>query len=439
MFPPTDNESATPVPASQQAFPVADGEQTSKAERILFSRFQRSFFYRACFEHISTEPDEHLNPTTPHLRVPYRQAERPSQLLSLGSPIAPKRLKEFVNKDTVLYIRPCEDAGRDIDSLARDLFMAWYPYRPPLPTHAGGSLANNEGLHSSPHARTMPASESFAAGGNVIEDSGAPPSTKPSTESLRGLPTNAIAYAQLEPGFCAPMNYCAPNDSVHGLTLAELIHAHLALTQAIRGVLDQITIRSQPWQKDWTQGLIHLGAGFGEGFCIHQGPMMLGEERYTGEKRDTRADRKLTVVGQESWVRRGWHVDGELQMNVLDEGEGIEGLVELAIWTEVEGISIKLGESEERVNDEKWLTRVMPMQEAVEGVIRAIGEPGRFESKSVSRFFREEFLEPPQKTEEEIIRINKRRDDLIARIRLGSKYVRKEEQAVAMADGESRQ
>jgi hypothetical protein len=394
--------------------PLADAEQTYGLESTLFYRLQRAFDSKPYFKHLSMYNNEPATDELPYLHISLSCSERPPEAHSLLSRIPPKRLRRFVNKDTILYVRPTMDWMRSNDCLARDIFRGWYPYRPPLPTHTSADMSAASREQTNEHSAITEISGPSVTTSDTAYSSGPLPTNELRLHRPRSLPTSAEAYTCLQQAFCVPMSYFEPKDGEEGLALPGLIRAHVALVRAVRAVLDEIRMPAAGLHKGWCRGLVRLGGGFGDGFCIHDGPILIGEERYLGEIRDTRASRELKIVGREPWVRRGWGVDGEIKMELWDEVKGVEGVT---------------GASEEGTGKEKWLTRVMGMQEAVEGVVRASGEEGRFEAKPVGKFFRGQFLEPRRKSDEEVRKINKERDALMARFAATSRRAREEQAA----------
>lgn len=316
----------------QVPLPKADAEYISECEELMYEDFWLNSFRRPYFKFPSTAHFEASKDGLPLLHFRWT-GEDPDTAHSLSTRPDPHLLKNFMNKDTVLYVRP-----KGQGDIPRDLFMAWYPHRPPLPTQITAVPAIN------------------------IED----------------LPTDVDAYTAVRQGFCVTMDYIAPDDGPEGFPLSELIRYHNALVHLIKAEMDEIVVPEMDCY--WYQALMRLEGGFGDGFCIYEGPGVIGEKRYPREKRDTRASRELRVVGRESWIQRGW---------------GINCMFDTQSWDEVDGVR------DEAVN-EKWWTCTMPLQDAVDGVIRASGEEGRFDEKSVSEYFRDEFLHPEQLSEEEI-------------------------------------
>lgn len=420
----------------QIVLPLGDPESASHHEEGLFRRFEFSFYSKPSFGYFSIDGQAPLIDELPNLHVylPF-SSSRPAEPHSLQSRLPPQRLKRFVNKDVVLYIRRPSDRMRD-DCLMRDLFKAWYPLRPPAPTHTSTStatIAEDEttlALSGSSTLSAIPILPSTVAMPTPqpadSETSNLPKVSsagEPTQQTSKDLPTVFQAYTVLEHGFCVPMVAIPPKENGGNIDLVELVNAHVALVSGIRAVLDEINMEPPGmWQTGWSRGLVRLGGGLGNGFCIHDGPYLIGEERYPREKRDTRARRKLRVVGREAWVRRGWGgTEIEVPLDLWEEIEGAKGLKEA---TEEEG---------EAENDGRWLTRVMGMQEAVEGVIRASGEQGRFEPKPVSMYFQNEFVDPPRKSEDEVKEINERLADFKRRLDLQSQQASEEELAAKKA------
>ena len=262
-----------------------------------------------------------------------------------------------MDKDIILDIRPSQNLA--LSGLARDLFRAWYPHRPLLLTHTCAPLYS---LGDRPRRRP------------------------------KRLPTAAYAYAILQQGFCIPMKYTSVLDNDQGLSLSSLIEHHLTLTHLLETEIEDILVQDDPrLRKDWSKGLIGLGGGFADGFCIYENTSVIPDSRFPGEKRDLRDCRELRVVGRENWVQRGW---------------GDNNDVSVAGWTEVKELS----------DDERWLTGTMKLQQAVEGVIKASGEEGRFEEKAVSEYFQREFLEVPYHSDENIKELKRKQDELTAKI-----------------------
>ena len=330
-----------PTSATRIPLPKADAENISLCEEGLYDDFWLNSFRRPYFKFPSASQPEAFLDELPLLHFNW-PGGNPDSVYSLSTRVPPHLLERFTNTDTVLYVRPGA-----IGDIARDLFKAWYPHRPLLPTHIPAGPAHN----------------------------------------YDNLPTDADAYAHVQQAFCVAMDYVAADDGPEGFTLAELIRCHIALVHLIEAEMDDIAMPQR--NDDKHRSLIGLGGGFGDGFCIHEGPGVIGDYRYPYEKRDTRASRELRVVGRESWIRWGWDID-----NIVDSQS----------WVEVEGVR-------DEAANEKWWTCTMPLQDAVDGVIRASGEEGRFDEKPVSEYFRDEFLEPEQLSEKEIEDLLKLNED----------------------------
>lgn len=371
--------------------PFAPPEQHSGADRAHLTKFKYLFRYKDFFEYPSVDNDGIATDELPNFVLNRRPASerKPVQICSLSSPLPPKNLKRFVNKDTILYVDCSHDKwSSGGGSLANDLFRAWYPLRPPAPTHTSVKLqdagkATTLAHSQSEQASATPLSAESGSLSAVVETSSA---TGQPTKPLQTIPTTHQAYVHLEHGFCAPMALSPKRDPDFEVHLADLIPAHIALVDGLHAVLDQIKIE-EIWLEGWSRGLARLSGGFRSGFCIHDGRLSVVDSgwRWPGDIPDTRARRSLRVVGREAWVRRGWgstHAD-------------------LDLWQEVAGVD-STASSEVDSEEGRWLTRTMGLQEAVEGVVRASGEEHRFEEKPVSDYFDTMFLNPPIRTEEDI-------------------------------------
>lgn len=344
----------------ETALDIDTVERVSHIEQRLYIRFEHLFAGLPFFRTTTTDDNELPTHELPNLILypPSCSEDKPMTICSLRNELPTeelnisKRLKRFVNKDVILYVRFPADWHRD-HCLARDLFRAWYPYRPPLPTHvsvAAEDVADQASLRGISAAKTSP-NDSLPQEGHTSTNVSSSGHANATTKLPKHLPTRALAYFHLDHAFCSPMRLHPEMIRDGEVDLAALIPAHIALVDSLVAVLDDIKVENWVWVKGWSRGLVRLSGGYRSGFCIHDGPMVVGEERYNGEKRDTRSGRTLQVVGREAWVRRGW----------------VNAEQELGAWREVKDLinASDQDSGEDGPDEGKWLMKRMGFQEAV--------------------------------------------------------------------------
>ena len=331
------NKESTP-----EALLPSSEELTSSSDRLLASRFERSFNHAPTLAaNLGKEPSSFCLIFSPGC------SERPPPQYPLRNPLPSKVAGQFTNKDTILYRRPNASAVGEqapVEALHRAVFRRWYPTRPDLKFLEPFSDAS-------------------------VNDGGANAPAKRSKRDSEPMPTEGPARAALQTAFCAPVRVGSSDE----MPLDRLIEAHGSLVRRLTEAKDQIRADGL-WKKGWSKGYIHLSDYIGSGFCLSE-PSTTSNSAQNQDKRtpavsDTshHSDWHIRVVGTKEWISRGWPCD--------DTG---------CLW---EQVSTR--------DSPKWLTRTMPLEDAIIGVISANGQGAeRFVEKPHSEFYRSTFVDPP--------------------------------------------